>query len=1514
MKRSNRRRLGRLAFALMIAMGAAMSPIRPSIQIFASIAALPPIPVATATAPTQPSSTSATSLYMSNWQDLMGIVMASKLNQNDSTTFGPRLGELRYSGGWSTNQIVDYSDFFRNETAGVRYDQIHNFASNEYYATDGTVHQDYLTYSGASTPVTATRTYAAVPNQPFVIVRYHVSNPGGSSVQWNILDQVHLNNPQRPSGSTAGSYDSGRNALFGDLTGVGQGVVALGALQAMDTYQVGNDTDLNPSDLTAAGWAQFDANGSLRDNASLNVADEDLAFQKSISLSPGGSADLYFYITARGSMTSARAAADAARAQTGSYWFAQAATSWSTWLASGSRASTSDSGVNTAFDINLITIKQMQNPTLGTIPATSNPSSYSYKVWARDGAVTAMGLDATGHYSEAAKFWNWLASVQNADGSFHTTFDLWSGNYVSFVEPEDDSLGMFLLGAYRHYVLANDRSFLDGIYAKIQASANFLMNNMNSTYGFGPADASIWEETQEYNTFSQGMYVAGLWAAERAAIVEGNATNRDNWNGSASTILSALQRSYGWNPTGLYNETGGYYDRAVNTDYTPRTLVDGSTLAPIAWGVLDAGAQRSQTTVRTVEGYLTRDTWGISRYTGDTYYYTSQYSPAGNEAGGPEPAWPQLSMYAALDEIYTGQTTNAFSRLQWYASRSGVGYTPPGEAVSYVTQSPIVSTMAEPLTASVFLITALAYQGSFDPRITPPDSNAGAYDAITVNSGTTGDWPQYSAVPYFKSGTTSTSSGSTMGKIDRVYITNDANNIYLRVDNHSGSLSGYQTEPKFALNVYSEDFNHSGGIASKSTAMFGRTLDRPMQFMIGRWSDSGNYSHFYVNNNNWTWDYNATGVIAPQWDTTTGRIEAVVPISALASGGSAPMGSWAYMDIALVYHNPSNNTWYDDDLLQVHYRLTSSGTAWLYGNEAGTYIQNATVNEARYNPSGSATISVTLGNRASTSLSGAHLTIGVSQRGSSLATNIQTISLAGGAAATYSYSWTTPSTNYNGYKVDATLTDSNGNTIDTAATAIDVSSDWARYPRYGFMTNYPVQNPSQSSFEISQLMDYHVNGLQFYDWEWMHHVPLAGTVGNPAATWTDVNNRLISGATVTNQISAAHSANMIAQNYNLAYGAWSGYGQDGSGVDYRWGMWYANNCTNQAGFDLPPGWATPRIYWFNPASTGWQTYIFGRESDAMSVYPFDGWHVDSFGDVGTVYDCNGNVLNNATGIASLLSAAKTTLNKRITFNAVANFSTAQTLGQPLEFNYVEAWERLGQNNYNDLKSIIDSNWTTTGKPTVIAGYMDYDYAKTTTTQQKLFNDPGVRFIDSMLTAAGGGHVELGEGRQMLSNEYFPTLTTEMSATLRNSLRDVYDFQVANENLLLDPSLSQNTRSIVLPGKTTSTNGTAGTVWTFAKSKSGYDVLHLLNLLSATTNSWRDASANMPAPNVQSNFTVKYYYGTGTVNGVQVASPDLNHGSYSSLSYSTGSDGGGNYVQFTVPKLQYWDMIVIGVSR
>src|SRR5262249_34373399 len=195
------------------------------------------------------------------------------------------------------------------------------------------------------------------------------------------------------------------------------------------------------------------------------------------------------------------------------------------------------------------------------------------------------------------------------------------------------------------------------------------------------------------------------------------------------------------------------------------------------------------------------------------------------------------TMLVALYEVYTGQSSNAFSRLQWYVSRSGVGYMPPGEAVSWVSDAPIVSTMSEPFTAATFVMTALAYTGQYDERVYPTNANASAYATVTETTSPATDWPGWRQIPYYDEAGSS-ASGSTMTAIRRVYLANDSNNLYVRIDNASGALSAYNTAPEFATLIYAQDFNHSATVPSTSTGFYGGTLDHPMNYLFARWSDS----------------------------------------------------------------------------------------------------------------------------------------------------------------------------------------------------------------------------------------------------------------------------------------------------------------------------------------------------------------------------------------------------------------------------------------------------------------------------------------------------------------------------------------------------------------------------------------------------------------------------------------------------------------------------------------------------
>jgi dextranase len=83
------------------------------------------------------------------------------------------------------------------------------------------------------------------------------------------------------------------------------------------------------------------------------------------------------------------------------------------------------------------------------------------------------------------------------------------------------------------------------------------------------------------------------------------------------------------------------------------------------------------------------------------------------------------------------------------------------------------------------------------------------------------------------------------------------------------------------------------------------------------------------------------------------------------------------------------------------------------------------------------------------------------------------------------------------------------------------------------------------------------------------------------------------------------------------------------------------------------------------------------------------------------------------------------------------------------------------------------------------------------------------------------------------------------------------------------------------------------------------VLHFINFANASTFDWRDTDGTQTTPSsiVDANIEVNY---SGTATKVWLASPDINFGIPQQLSFTQN----GSTVKFTLPSLQYWDMIVI----
>lgn len=507
--------------------------------------------------------------------------------------------------------------------------------------------------------------------------------------------------------------------------------------------------------------------------------------------------------------------------------------------------------------------------------------------------------------------------------------------------------------------------------------------------------------------------------------------------------------------------------------------------------------------------------------------------------------------------------------------------------------------------------------------------------------------------------------------------------------------------------------------------------------------------------------------------------------------------------------------------------------------------------------------------------------------------------IAEGSLSATSWTWTAPSDDYKGYMVDIyDIVD--GKEKIYQSIAVDVSSDWKKFPRYGFLSAYGKLSESVIEGNIDDLNRYHINGIQFYDWMHDHQRPLAGTVENPASSWLDLIGRTNYLSTVKGYISAAHNKGMKAMFYNLAFGALDNAASDG--VKEEWYIFKDATHSTKDSHNLDSPFRSS-IYLTNPANTEWQNYLAGRHEDVYAVFDFDGYHIDQLGNRGNVYDYNGNKVDLEESYKPFIAAMKQSEpNKRLVMNAVSQYGQQKSISKSdVDFLYTEVWDE--SKTFEQLAQVITDNniYSDNTKQTVLAAYMNY--AKSSNTG--FINQPGILLTNAVIFSFGGAHLELGE--HYLANEYFPNSNLQMKASLKEVLMHYYDFLVAYQNLLRDGGTFSNIAVQSVDSKLSFSNWPAsqGNVAVVGKKFTDRDVLHLINYTNANSMEWRDTNGSQAEPVSVSGAEVKVAV-SKTPSKVWLASPDINGGVAQALDFNQS----GSEITITLPSLKYWDMVVI----
>ena len=529
--------------------------------------------------------------------------------------------------------------------------------------------------------------------------------------------------------------------------------------------------------------------------------------------------------------------------------------------------------------------------------------------------------------------------------------------------------------------------------------------------------------------------------------------------------------------------------------------------------------------------------------------------------------------------------------------------------------------------------------------------------------------------------------------------------------------------------------------------------------------------------------------------------------------------------------------------------------------------------------------------------------------------------LADTVLTTRNWTWTAPPEDFRGYMVEIYRPDGEADII-LATIAIDVSSDWTRFPRYGFVATFGNdKTQSKTKTEMKWLNRCHINGVQFQDWHYCHDWPLGGTrEGGLWTTYKDIANRTIYTSAIKNYIKAQHERGMKSIFYNLCFGILDGWEE--RGVKPEWFIFKDKNHTTHDKHDLPDSWKSD-IYLANPENEEWLAHLAERNDEVYSFLDFDGYQIDQLGSRGTVYDYNGNSVNLRYGFATFINYMKNRHpEKRLIMNAVSGWGVSQIAGTgKVDFLYSEVWGNhagnsltSGEGRFSNIKSVIDENRSQNpALRSVLAAYMNY------TTDGKNFNTPGIIMADAVMFALGGSHLELG-GDHMLCREYFPYDGMKWHSQLEDWMTRYYDFLTGYENLLRDDWTERTSVRATCSDVTINTwEPAANQVTMLAREVNGRQVIHLLNFThedNATADDnymlcWHDNQATRPWPKRFTDLSIRLtgLTGMGKVRRIWVASPDYCGGAMQELTdYKYYSSSG--TIMLTLPSLQFWTMIVV----
>lgn len=416
---------------------------------------------------------------------------------------------------------------------------------------------------------------------------------------------------------------------------------------------------------------------------------------------------------------------------------------------------------------------------------------------------------------------------------------------------------------------------------------------------------------------------------------------------------------------------------------------------------------------------------------------------------------------------------------------------------------------------------------------------------------------------------------------------------------------------------------------------------------------------------------------------------------------------------------------------------TASGTA---------HVTRAYTDKSTHTPGTQATITAEASGDGTVHFSVSHLGVEVAS-GDATVEN---------GKATWPY--TTPGDNNQGYLVTATGADGTH-----AETALDVSSSWTRFPRMGYLSHFkptaPAGTDGNTTYEsflfvqpqdyINKLsQDYHINALQYYDWQYRHEQPVAtGDLENQWPLW--YANTYASKKTISDYVTDAKNANIGSLAYSMAYAANDGY--DTNAIKDEWilrnddGSYWRRGLGNQWWVNTPEGTPKPENHMtmMNVNAQGWRDYITDQYVAQKDAFGFDGTHIDTLGQT-VKKDASGNSVDLTDGLTALVNDTAAKTGTATGINLPDGAGTDKIGPSSASYVYTELWDH-NETNQQVATYLQGARNAAGNKAQIVAAYANnYDPTQSGRPAVPTQDGPGIEAESDQASVNGGAHILSGD--------------------------------------------------------------------------------------------------------------------------------------------------------------------------